>query len=100
MTNSHLIRDGAVMISAKYSWSKSPRHVLERNTVIDGGQRCHIGCADSPAAFNPSRIARDLLTCCSPSLKGDVELVAYLIVGHATGTDAAGLGQGFKTGSC
>ena len=77
------------------------------NTAIDGGQRCHIGCADSwsrrvqsePDRVNPHR-PRDLLDLLlAQSLKGNVELVAYLIVGRATDADAVGLGQGFKTGS-
>ena len=109
MTNSHGSRAIAVVISstmpsAKYSCSGSPLKFWNGSTAIDGLSGNANGTDADAAGFAPRRMRQTctglamFLTCCSPHiLRGEVELVAHLVVHDAAHTDTARLGERFQT---
>ena len=107
ITNSHLIRDSAVMMSStmpstKYSCSGSPLIFWNGKTAIDGlsgSASAGVALAGAAAAVSLHAIdahrpgdVLDLLL--AQILEGEVELVAHLVAHHAADADAARLGQG------
>ena len=82
-------------------------HVLNGNTAIEGfsgsGSGVAAGCSGviggtcSAVLTSNTRTGRAMfLTCCSPRLRKQVELVAHLIAHDAADADAAGLSQSLQ----